>query len=107
MNEARAYIQYVKDNLEPNLDYFIFAPVRIFFVFSFNYILTKIIFINEQKKIFFFLQCPHEKPCPRYNMEQKTPCNFVVQYENLPIFGPAQNKLEYYSYVVFKKGNFL
>ena len=29
------------------------------------------------------LQCPHDVPCPRFIRSDKTPCNFIQNYQNL------------------------
>lgn len=52
-----------------------------------------------------FSPCPHEQPCPRMELEDGTPCNFEMTYNQLPLGGTAGEAAKcVYSYVVFKKG---
>lgn len=58
----------------------------------------------NQQDAFVFSPCPHESPCPRYQLNDGTPCNFECRYETLPFSGPLTLKKELYSYLVIKKG---
>ncbi|XP_011495145.1 PREDICTED: methyltransferase-like protein 17, mitochondrial [Ceratosolen solmsi marchali] len=57
---------------------------------------------NIQEKYFIFAPCPHSNKCPRY-IENRTPCNFLNQYLPLQFSGFSKHKLEFFSYIVFKK----
>ncbi|XP_044255953.1 methyltransferase-like protein 17, mitochondrial [Tribolium madens] len=48
--------------------------------------------------------CPHDKVCPRFVLNDGTPCNFEAFYFSLPIGAVSLRKSEKYSYVVLKKG---
>ena len=65
--------------------------------------LTKVIEANGEKA-FIFSPCPHESECPRYSLQDKTPCNFEVRYNSLPFSGVIRPQRHLYSYLVFKKG---
>jgi len=62
--------------------------------------------MKEMKKedAFIFAPCPHESPCPRYELNDGTPCNFEVAYHTMPLSGPSVYKKDLYSYLVIKKG---
>ncbi|XP_018566873.1 methyltransferase-like protein 17, mitochondrial [Anoplophora glabripennis] len=51
-----------------------------------------------------FSPCPHDETCPRFLLDDGTPCNFEVRYFTLPVGQISQSKTELYSYVVLKKG---
>lgn len=53
-----------------------------------------------------FSPCPHEQPCPRMTLDDGTPCNFEMTYNQLPLGGSSTGEAAkcVYSYVVFKKG---
>ncbi|KAJ8969435.1 hypothetical protein NQ317_008626 [Molorchus minor] len=51
-----------------------------------------------------FSPCPHDDTCPRFLLDDGTPCNFEVNYYTLPIGQISQNRRELYSYVILKKG---
>lgn len=53
---------------------------------------------------FVFSPCPHESPCPRYQLNDGTPCNFPITYNTLPFAGTAERRKDLYSYLVIKKG---
>lgn len=52
-----------------------------------------------------YRQCPHEKPCPRFLIDN-TPCNFQVGYHKI-LVRDAKVEKERYSYVVLKKGTII
>ncbi|KAG5893361.1 hypothetical protein JTB14_000126 [Gonioctena quinquepunctata] len=52
-----------------------------------------------------FSPCPHDDTCPRFLLDDGTPCNFEVTYFSLPIGGASETKKELYSYVILEKGN--
>lgn len=58
----------------------------------------------NQEEAFIFAPCPHEDTCPRFALNDGTPCNFVVSYNTLPLLGPTAVHKELYSYLVVKKG---
>lgn len=66
--------------------------------------LMKIKEVNQQDA-FIFSPCTHELLCPRYELNDGTPCNFEVIYNTLPFSGPQERKTELYSYLVIKKGS--
>lgn len=51
-----------------------------------------------------FSPCPHDNVCPRYRLDDGTPCNFLVRYFELPFVNKEKCKEELYSYVILKKG---
>ncbi|CAD7086221.1 unnamed protein product [Hermetia illucens] len=52
-----------------------------------------------------FSPCPHDLPCPRRtNKTDRTPCNFEVSYDTLPIGALVTKRNSTYSYVVLKAG---
>ncbi|CAH1985197.1 unnamed protein product [Acanthoscelides obtectus] len=59
---------------------------------------------KEKSKGHVFSPCPHDNICPRFVLDDGTPCNFEVKYFTLPIGASSQQKRELYSYVVLKKG---
>lgn len=58
----------------------------------------------NKEDAFVFSPCPHENPCPRYQLDDGTPCNFEIGFNTLPFSGPSVYKKEPYSYLVMKKG---
>lgn len=56
------------------------------------------------EEAFVFSPCAHESPCPRFALDDGTPCNFEIAYNTLPFGGPSERKKEHYSYLVIKKG---
>lgn len=59
---------------------------------------------QNKEKAFIFSPCPHTSECPRYLLDDGTPCNFEVRYHSLPFSGPSQIHSHLYSYLVIKKG---
>lgn len=59
---------------------------------------------RNNEDAFLFSPCPHDSPCPRYKLNDGTPCNFQVSYNTLPFSGPSIYRKDVYSYLVFKKG---
>lgn len=53
---------------------------------------------------FIFSPCPHDSECPRYALNDGTPCNFDVRFYTLPFSGSRQIHNHLYSYLVIKKG---
>ncbi|CAH0545682.1 unnamed protein product [Brassicogethes aeneus] len=51
-----------------------------------------------------FSPCPHDSICPRFTLDDGTPCNFEIKYMPLPFDGHPEAKRELFSYVVLKKG---
>ena len=58
----------------------------------------------KKEDSFIFSPCPHESPCPRYKLNDGTPCNFEIAYNTLPFSGSSMYSKDLYSYLVFKKG---
>ncbi|XP_047111717.1 methyltransferase-like protein 17, mitochondrial [Schistocerca piceifrons] len=77
VNEARDYILHLAENASERL---------------------------PMPKAHIFAPCPHDHSCPRA-FEDKTPCNFEVTYESLPIGNRGKLKKELFSYVVLAKGS--
>ncbi|CAG9864535.1 unnamed protein product [Phyllotreta striolata] len=50
-----------------------------------------------------FSPCPHELECPRFLIDDGTPCNFEVTYHSMPFGRPSTLNKERYSYVVLEK----
>ncbi|XP_056647957.1 methyltransferase-like protein 17, mitochondrial isoform X1 [Diorhabda sublineata] len=60
--------------------------------------------LNEDgHKCTIFSPCPHDNTCPRFLLDDGTPCNFEVTYHSLPISTHSKLKKELYSYIVLKK----
>lgn len=59
---------------------------------------------QNNEKAFIFSPCPHNSDCPRFTLNDGTPCNFEVRYYSLPFSGPTQINSHTYSYLVIKKG---
>jgi ribosomal protein RSM22 (predicted rRNA methylase) len=59
----------------------------------------------SNEEAFVFSPCPHESPCPRFQLDDGTPCNFPISYNTLPFSGTAEHKKDLYSYLVIKKGS--
>lgn len=59
---------------------------------------------KNEEDAFVFAPCPHESPCPRYELNDGTPCNFQIAYDSLPFSGPSKYCKDLYSYLVIKKG---
>ncbi|XP_039428669.1 methyltransferase-like protein 17, mitochondrial [Culex pipiens pallens] len=60
---------------------------------------------GEGEELHVFSPCPHEQSCPRVTLDDGTPCNFEMTYNQLPLCGTAGEAAKcVYSYVVFKKG---
>ncbi|KAJ8922406.1 hypothetical protein NQ315_004352 [Exocentrus adspersus] len=51
-----------------------------------------------------FSPCPNDETCPRFLLDDGTPCNFQVNYYTIPVGQTSVFKKELYSYVVLKKG---
>lgn len=52
-----------------------------------------------------FSPCPHSLGCPRYSLDDGTPCNFEISCQTLPVNGGDGHTIqELYSYVVLKRG---
>lgn len=58
----------------------------------------------NEEDAFIFSPCPHESPCPRWALEDGTPCNFPIIYNTLAFSGNSEHKKDLYSYLVIKKG---
>lgn len=76
LNEIREFLMTLRENSSKPDDSFIFAP------------------------------CTHEKPiCPKFQLQDGTPCNFSVSYETYSFYRPIQILEEKYCYLVIKKGS--
>lgn len=53
---------------------------------------------------FIFSPCTHERSCPRYELNDGTPCNFDVRYLTPKVLGTSHQRKDTYSYLVLKKG---
>ncbi|XP_028130761.2 methyltransferase-like protein 17, mitochondrial [Diabrotica virgifera virgifera] len=60
---------------------------------------------KEGHKCTVFSPCSHDAMCPRFLLDDGTPCNFEVSYHSLPLVGHSEVKSDLYSYVVLQKGN--
>lgn len=62
--------------------------------------------VKEKRKeeAFMFSPCPHESPCPRFQLDDGTPCNFEVAFNTFAFSGHSEYKKDLFSYLVFKKG---
>lgn len=58
----------------------------------------------NKEEAFIFSPCPHESPCPRYGLNDGTPCNFEVGYHTAKYSGSSNYVKDTYSYLVVKKG---
>ncbi|XP_026749253.1 methyltransferase-like protein 17, mitochondrial [Galleria mellonella] len=56
-----------------------------------------------QNNGYAFSPCPNDNVCPRY-LEHKTPCNFIMKFETLPISGKSEVMADLFSYVILRKG---
>lgn len=92
-NKAGQYLIFVE--VGTNAGYTILNEIRDFLIQIKN--------LNNEDA-FIFSPCPHESPCPRYKLNDGTPCNFEVTYNTLKYSGPSQNFRDTYSYLVIKKG---
>lgn len=55
---------------------------------------------------FIFAPCTHEQQaCPRFQLQDGTPCNFSVKYETHSFYRPIKILGETYCYLVIKKGS--
>ncbi|KAK9710245.1 Mitochondrial small ribosomal subunit Rsm22 [Popillia japonica] len=69
-----------------------------------NEIRDFILQLQDEKHIaHVFSPCPHDKPCPRFLLNDHTPCNFEVGYTR-PFIKESKTGKERYSYVIMKKG---
>lgn len=59
---------------------------------------------KQQQEAFIFSPCTHESPCPRYELNDGTPCNFDIHYKPLEVTGSGSTRKGTYSYLVIKKG---
>lgn len=59
---------------------------------------------HNAEEAYVFSPCPHDLNCPRYQLNDGTPCNFEASYNTLPFSGPVTIHKELYSYFVIKKG---
>lgn len=59
---------------------------------------------KQQQEAFIFSPCTHESPCPRYELNDGTPCNFDIHYKPLEVTGSGSTRKSTYSYLVIKKG---
>jgi ribosomal protein RSM22 (predicted rRNA methylase) len=60
--------------------------------------------VKNNEEAFIFSPCPHESECPRFTLNDGTPCNFEVRFHSLPFTRPIQIHSHLYSYLVIKKG---
>jgi len=100
-----------RPSLKPEISYCIWSrKPDLNVMYSARYAKVEIRPTNFMSIIYYhslhFLQCPHEKICPRYALDS-IPCNFIVPYKTLLPFSKEIIKLEKYSYVVIKKGKIL
>lgn len=51
-----------------------------------------------------FAPCPHQLACPRFKLQDGTPCNFETKYFPLRAFNAHYPTKDKFSYLVFKKG---
>lgn len=58
---------------------------------------------NKKSVGHVFSPCPNDNVCPRY-LEQDTPCNFLMQYESLPLVKKPQVYPDLFTYVILRKG---
>lgn len=58
----------------------------------------------NKQDAFIFSPCTHESPCPRYELNDGTPCNFDIVYKPLDLSGSGAPRKSTYSYLVIKKG---
>lgn len=59
---------------------------------------------TNNEDAFVFSPCPHESPCPRFTLDDGTPCNFEVAYNSLPFSGTSLLMKDQFSYLVLRKG---
>lgn len=59
---------------------------------------------KQQQEAFIFSPCTHESPCPRYELNDGTPCNFDIVYKPLNLTESGASRKSTYSYLVIKKG---
>ncbi|XP_072271302.1 ribosome assembly protein METTL17, mitochondrial isoform X2 [Pyxicephalus adspersus] len=57
--------------------------------------------IWDNRPACIFAPCPHQLKCPRL---QKLPCNFVQQYQSLPLKWNAPQRWEKFSFLVISRG---
>jgi ribosomal protein RSM22 (predicted rRNA methylase) len=69
-----------------------------------NEIRDFILYTKDKSDGYIFSPCPHDEVCPRFMLNDGTPCNFEVHYFTLPIGAVSRRRQEKYSYIVFKKG---
>lgn len=64
-------------------------------------------FLTELKEqdSYVFAPCSHDLQCPRFQLNDETPCNFEISFNSLPFGGNSHIKKEPYSYLVIKKGS--
>ncbi|KAM9330784.1 ribosome assembly protein METTL17, mitochondrial [Gastrophryne carolinensis] len=51
-----------------------------------------------------FAPCPHEMQCPKLAEKAKLPCNFVQQYQSLPLNWNPPERWEKFSFLIFSRG---
>lgn len=51
-----------------------------------------------------FAPCPHQLECPRLTENSKVPCNFVQQYQSLPMRWNPPQRWEKFSFLVISRG---
>ncbi|XP_026543875.1 methyltransferase-like protein 17, mitochondrial [Notechis scutatus] len=52
-----------------------------------------------------FAPCPHHLPCPRMLRDNPLPCNFLQQYEPLPLSWNPPHKTERFSFLILSRGS--
>ncbi|XP_013930151.1 PREDICTED: methyltransferase-like protein 17, mitochondrial [Thamnophis sirtalis] len=59
--------------------------------------------VNEKAHV--FAPCPHHLPCPRLLLDNPLPCNFLQQYESLPLSWNPPHKIERFSFLILARGS--
>ncbi|CAG9832274.1 unnamed protein product [Diabrotica balteata] len=63
-----------------------------------------LVIVEQGSNAGFKCPCSHDMLCPRFLLDDGTPCNFEVSYHSLPLAGHSEVKSDLYSYVVLQKG---
>lgn len=66
--------------------------------------LMKVKNVNEEDA-FIFAPCTHESSCPRYELNDGTPCNYEIKFIPLSCTGTQVPQRDTFSYLVIKKGS--
>uniref|UniRef100_A0A8C6XDC8 Methyltransferase like 17 n=1 Tax=Naja naja TaxID=35670 RepID=A0A8C6XDC8_NAJNA len=56
-------------------------------------------------KVSHVFSCPHHLPCPRMLLDNPLPCNFLQQYEPLPLSWNPSHKTERFSFLILSRGS--